>query len=679
MSFLTAAALLAGLLVGLPLAAHLLRRRHAEERLFPPTAWLSATPPAARRRSQIEDRALLVVRILGVLGLAILGATPFVSCSHLALERRAGASVAIAIVVDDSLSMQARKGDDSRLDLARRGALDLVDGARAGDAFAVILGGSPPRVALAPTTDLAAVRDAVAKITESDRATELDGAVRLGRDLVSHMPQPDRRVVLLSDLRDGHPDSASLAGDDEVSLWFPLPELAAPVGGDCAVLGSTRTGARAEVRVACANGDAAGPSPSEGRTITVHREGDREALAKLPLPAQVITASYPLDLPPVPDDAALVAELDGADAIASDDRAVLSAAGAELAIGVVSDTSATRTETGGPPPLEQGFAALGLGAATKPLSATPDEERDLAALGALVIDDPPGFTPEQRRALGAWLDKGGTLLVTLGPTAAAAPLGSTFAGLLPGVVRWSASPATGIGAESAATFGAAARGLADLAPKGRATIDAEAAKDGEVLAAWTDGAPLLIRRRVGRGSVLVLTLPFSTEASDFALRPAFLALLERVAELARAASGNARVDVGQAIALEGFKEVKATYLPPTGGAPVAVEVRGDARGARLEPGLAGRYELVLDGATSMRTATVPAREIDLRLRQVADGAKAKELGGEAPRMDASPYVALVLLALFAIETALRVFSGRRKDDEIEAPAPTAPTSPTAPT
>lgn len=672
MSFLTAAALLAGLLAGLPFAAHLLRRRHAEERPFPPTAWLSATPPTARKRSHIEDRALLIVRVLGVLGLALLGATPFVSCSHLALERRAGASVAIAIVVDDSLSMRAQNGNTTRSEQAQKGALDLVDGARAGDAFAVILGGSPPRVALAPTTDLAAVREAVAKIAPSDRATDIEAAVRLGRDLVSHMPQPDRRVVLLSDLRDGHPESPELAGDDEVSLWFPLPELAAPVGADCAVLSATRSSGRVEVRVACTKGDAPGPSPSEGRTITIHREGSREALAKLPLPAEVANVAYTLDLPPLPDDAALVAELDGKDSIAADDRAALSASGAELAIGVVSDTSTTKTDTGGPPPVEQGFTALGVGASTKPLGATPDEERDLASLGALVIDDPPGFTPEQRRALGTWLDKGGTLLVTLGPTAAAAPLGSTFAGILPGVVRWGASPASGVSAESAATFGVSARGLATLAPKGRATVDVEATTGGEVLAAWTDGAPLLIRRRVGRGSVLISTLPFSTDASDFALRPAFLALLERVAELARAASGNARVDVGQAIALEGFKDVKATYLSPSGEAPTVVEVRGDARGARLEPGLAGRYELTLDGNTSIRTATIPAREIDLRTRKIASGARAKELGGEAPRLDASPHVALLLLALFAIETALRVLSGRRKD-ELPAATPTPAT------
>src|SRR5690606_39205723 len=118
----------------------------------------------------------------------------------------------------------------------------------------------------------------------------------------------------------------------------------------------------------------------------------------------------------------------------------------------------------------QGFAALGLGASTKPLVVTPDDEKELAALGALVVDDPPGFTPEQRRALTTWIEKGGTLLVALGPTSQAAPLGSSFAGLVPGVVRWGATPVPGVDPKTSGFFGVTAQGLVDFGPKGRATI-----------------------------------------------------------------------------------------------------------------------------------------------------------------------------------------------------------------
>jgi hypothetical protein len=669
-SFLTLAALAVGLFVALPVAAHLLRRRHAEVRPFPPTALLAATPPMARRRSRIEDRALLGVRALAVLGLAVLGATPFVSCSHLALERQGGASVALAIVIDDSLSMRAplEPGSSaSRFERARRGALDLVDDARPGDAFAVVLAGHAPRVALAPTTDRAAARDAIDRLEPADRATDLEAAVALARDLVAQLPQPDRRIVLLSDLRDGHPDAPALAGDERVALWLPLPGLAGPVRGDCALLGASRAAARADVRVACAAGSEGG-SPSEGRAIVVRRAGGGDEVARLPLPPTVDVASYGIDLPPVPDGVALVATLDGEDAIAHDDVAPLAPPGAELAIGVVSDATVTRTETGGPPPVEQGLAALGLGASVKPLATAPDDDGELEPLGALVVDDPPGFTPEQRRALGSWIEAGGTLLVALGPTSQAAPLGSSFAGLVPGVVRWGPTPVHGVDPQQAAFFGVTAHGLLDFAPKGRAALPADAAAGVEVLARWKDGAPLLVRRRLGRGSVLALGVPMATSVSDFALRPAFLALLDRVAELARAATGTARVEAGQSIPLEGYERMRAEVLAVDGGAPRPAPIRGEGALARLEPDVRGVYRLELDGETSTRVVTIPAREIDLRAHPVTEGASAGALGGEAPRTDASPYVAVALLALFAIETALRVLSGRRRDEEPEPAA-----------
>src|SRR5262245_9940504 len=107
MSFLTLAALLIAVLAGAPLMAHLLRRRQAQEQPFPAARLVPPTPPVARRRSALEERALFAVRASAVIGLAILGATPFVRCSRVALARREGASVALAIVIDDSLSMRA--------------------------------------------------------------------------------------------------------------------------------------------------------------------------------------------------------------------------------------------------------------------------------------------------------------------------------------------------------------------------------------------------------------------------------------------------------------------------------------------------------------------------------------------------------------------------------------------
>lgn len=200
----------------------------------------------------------------------------------------------------------------------------------------------------------------------------------------------------------------------------------------------------------------------------------------------------------------------------------MSALGAKLKVALVVDTAATHVETGGPPPGGAGpRGALALDAETRPSHGAHYVD-ELSGYGALLVDDAPGFTPEVRRAVAQWVEKGGVLLLTLGPKAAAAPLGAGFDPLVPGVVRWGASPVPGIDPASFAILGSSATTFADVAPLGRASLEAEAFQGADVLAKWKDGAPFLVRRALGRGAVLALTLPFGTNESDSALRPAFL-------------------------------------------------------------------------------------------------------------------------------------------------------------
>ena len=86
--------------------------------------------------------------------------------------------------------------------------------------------------------------------------------------------------------------------------------------------------------------------------------------------------------------------------------------------------------------------------------------------------------------------------------------------------------------------------LADLGAARRAV--ARAGGRGRVRAArrWTDGAPLVARRAMGRGEAWIVTLPFSVDASDLTLRPAFLALLDAWVDEARGRAAPARSDVG---------------------------------------------------------------------------------------------------------------------------------------
>jgi hypothetical protein len=644
-TFLSTLALAVALLVVAPYVAHRLRRRRAEEQLFPPARLVQPAPPQSRRRSRIEDRALLATRAAAVLLLALLGATPFVRCSRLSLQRSGGASVAMAIVVDDSMSMGAAAGDRSRFVRARDGARELLASAREGDAVAVVLAGAPARVALAATTDLGAARDAIDALAASDRATDLDGAVTLARGLVSSLPQVDRRIVVLSDLADGHPDAPPLGEGSAVPVWVALPELRV-AAVDCGVMRADRNGARVRVGVACGPGAVA-----TGREVVVE-DAEGKTLGRAAAPAGV-TGETTVLLPS--EDAAPVrARLLGSDAVASDDVAPVLPEMSRGAIAVVADAADETVATGGAPIVEQALSALKLDVDMRPIPAFPDRAEDLAGDVGVLLDDPPGLTPEQRHALGAFLDGGGVVLVALGPHAAAAPLGASLEPVLGHGVVWGGTKATG--GDPASAVGALAepaRSLADLGASRRVTLDPEDASATEVLVKWTDGAPLVARRAIGRGEAWLVTLPFSVDESDLALRPAFLALLDAWVGAARARAAPKRTDVGTPWRFPGAHVVDA--VGPKG--PLAAS--RDEGVPRLVPPLVGLYRITVDGKAEARVAAPVARELDLRPRAAAAGTGGEGMGERRAAVDISGQVALALLALVAAEIALRAWSRRK--------------------
>jgi hypothetical protein len=654
MSFVYAAALAVAALAIAPFVAHLLQRRRASERDFPPARLVPPSQPVARRRRHIDDRALYGVRTLAVLALAFLGAAPFVRCSSLALGREGGASVAIAIVLDDSLSMLAEVEQKTRWDRALRAAGELVDGAREGDAVGVVLAGAPPRIALAPTTDLAAARAVVKQLSGSHRATDLEGALELAQSIMRGLPQVDRRVVLLSDLADGHSDAPPLGASSDVPLWIPLTDLAM-VAPNCALVRADRQRDRATVRVACYPADA-----SRGRAIEI-RAGE-QVIGRAQLADETRGVDIGVDLTGAAGD--LTARLTGKDAIAADDAAPVVASSGELSIAIAADPAGAKLVTGGAPPVEQGLAALERDIRLRPVPLVPDRPEDLAGFAGLVIEDPPGFTPEARRSLGAWVDRGGVVLLALGPHAPLAPLGANFEPLVPGAIGWAASPVAGLDDQAAVLFGGAAAGLVDFRPRGRATVDLDAlGPAARVSARWKDGAPWLVERTHGRGYVFVLTVPTSPDFSDFPLRPAFLMLLDRFVDATRTRNGAYRITVGDAWSFEGAKALDMT-------GPDRQKLRATDEPTRkiVVPDRIGVYDITLDGEKLTRIVAASEKEVDGRARQVNAQTRSETLGDTRAKIDVSPYIAMALLALFVAELALRVQARRTAPMENEGVA-----------
>jgi Mg-chelatase subunit ChlD len=653
-SFVVAAALGVAALLFAPAVAHLLRRGRARELAFPPAALVPNARSTAREKRRIEDRLLLALRVLAVLLLALLGATPLVECERVSLSRNAGASVALALVVDDSLSMRAELPDgETRFARALTAAEQLLSGARPGDSVAIVLAGSPARVALATTNDLGAVRRTLAELRPSDRSTDLAGAVTLARATLAEQPHHDKRVVVLSDLA-GEP-----LPDGQPAAWVPVPEIASPVH-DCAITSAARRGRNVNVEIACTTPEAAtGRSvlaiPLAGSGVDASEEPRRSAKPEPKDPvaqaALAPRAGLQVVVLEAPGNAELAALLGGDDAIPHDDVAPVSPETTALSLAVVADPVRASAKTGGPTLIEQAARALDAELDVRPLSVVPEHTSELEKHTLLLLDDPPGLAPEARVAIAEFVERGGVAVALIGPNADSVQLGSTLEPFLRGAVRWDTRDLPdGVDAKSIGWLGAEAPSLAELSLRGRARLDAADLGGSQVLGRFTDEKPWLVERELGRGAIYALGLPSSVEESDFALRPGFLALLDHFVTQATRRSGPKRSLPGAEWALP---DERAKVTGPEGPVPL----RDAAREKVASPDVRGLYRVSFDKTAQSRSVVLDPSEVLAAPRTAPRAAAAERASGRAS-VDVSGETALALVALLALELLLRVLRYR---------------------
>lgn len=658
MSFLVAAALAVGVLVFAPLIAHLLRRGRTPERLFPPAALVSRLEAHSRERARLEDRSLLSLRMAMVVILALLGATPLVQCSRLSVDRPNGASVALALVVDDSHSMRAHDpSGQARWDQARAGARQLLRSVREGDAVAIVLAGKPARLALSATTDLGAARAALEDLRQSDRSSDLDNAIKLARSAVKNLEQPDKKLIVLSDL------GGSTLSDPTVVA--PLAdELRRPVD-DCGLISARRQEDRLSVTLAC------GRAATVPRSLRLVSTGPAESI--LTDPSAMTRAYEPrpgiqtLSFGLAAGAGEFALELTPGDALVANDRVTVSQASAQLDVAVVTDESGASVITGGPTVIEQALRAVRPDVVVRPLGMLPNETRELSKYAALILNDPPGLGPESRGALSEWIEHGGVALGMLGPGSSGLLLSATLEPFAERGARWESSDRPlDVDPASLPWLGQEAFSLKALTRGGRMRLDGAGLPGSATAGTWQDGVPFLLRRTLGAGLVLTAGLPAAVEHSDFALRPGFLALLDHVVAEAEQRRGPGAGLVGEPWSFPAASKV--TIQGPDG--PVAVRTEGCdealiasdcAPGQQVAtPELAGAYTVTSGESVQTRMARLDEREITDPPGTALATAQSTAGGAGSGAVDASPELALVLLGLFAGELALRVGSEARR-------------------
>jgi len=202
LTFLQPAFLLGTLAAAVPVIIHLIYRRRALVHRFPAVRFLLLADKRTARKFRLNQWLLLALRVAAILLIAIVLARPHMTGS--AVQAAAFTPPqATVILVDNSLSMQYRDGQETRLQRAKALASRLVQSLAAPDSAVVLPLLTTDEAANAPVSlsgDRVALQEQLVALQPSHATVALPGAFQHAFTLLQESPMPRRRLVFLSDL-----------------------------------------------------------------------------------------------------------------------------------------------------------------------------------------------------------------------------------------------------------------------------------------------------------------------------------------------------------------------------------------------------------------------------------------------------------------------------------------------
>ncbi len=209
-AFLTSSGLMwAGVAaISIPIIIHLLNKRKFKIVDWAAMEFLLDADKKNRRRVRLENLILLLLRCLAVLLIGWFLARPFIPTSMTAGIINATQYERI-VLVDDSLSMQARVGNESAWDQARLRLTRLMEALasdQSDNTLTLILTSQPDQPQFNGTAlnkkSIAEINETIDKLEVSDKSANLDGALKQLQDRLSGEKGNVSRVVyVITDLR----------------------------------------------------------------------------------------------------------------------------------------------------------------------------------------------------------------------------------------------------------------------------------------------------------------------------------------------------------------------------------------------------------------------------------------------------------------------------------------------
>jgi len=247
----------------------------------------------------------------------------------------------------------------------------------------------------------------------------------------------------------------------------------------------------------------------------------------------------------------------------------------------------------------------------------------LANPDVIVLADVATVTDDEQVAIEAWIDQGGLLVRFAGPRLASSDLSREAEDpLMPvrlraggrtvgGAMSWGEPKGLSAFSQGSPFFGLAVPGDVTVNAQVMAQPDPNLAD--RVIAALSDGTPLVTRKRIGQGQVVLFHVTANAEWSTLPLSGLFVQMLERLAVSTRPARPTAEDLAGTTwapdVVLNAFGQIEdAGTLPGITGEALAQAVPSQATPPGLYAGEDRRIALnVVSADTALAPTAWPAR------------------------------------------------------------------------
>ena len=552
MSFLTPW-LISGLaLLAVPILIHLWQRKKVVQVPFSTLRFLKIIAARTSRSSKIENLLLLLLRCLLVALVALAAARPVVSTEATKLF---GGNVprSIALVIDQSMSMGYKSGDDTRLELAKRQAQAVVDDLKGGDEVAVFAASDLARPIVAePTVDHDVVRKAIEGVQQTEARTDFAAALREASKAISRKVRGMKQIFLFTDAQEGGWQFDKNAVFDDAwrqtnpRLIVVRPDELNPVNGAVSRVRFDTPFAAAGVMVR-GNVTVENHSAALLRDVLEIRAGGEKVATKPVEIAPGSSAEVPLEFqtPALAGRWLLgTASLSG-DNLPADDRYYFT-------LPLYQPPRVLIVESGGgPEKARPGFflrKALTAGAAGAPIRTVAPAELDdlpIEPFSAVFLAGIADVSDRASVRLDRYLQAGGTVVVMPGDQTNVAGFGR---------LEW--LPAKPMGVKELPTGRLSARALEPQHPLFTNSWDANTpfpalpqrkmlefapGGPGRVLLTLGDGLPFIIYGERGSGRVIIVNASPDRAWGDFPLTSAFLPLVQQIGRLSIARTGKEAV------------------------------------------------------------------------------------------------------------------------------------------